>query len=167
MRPVWWGLLVASGMTVATADSLTGGTLSALLWSVRDASRSFRAGLAAPLRDLAALLGAPPNEALPLGDLPVAGAAAALARALRARTGADLAIAVVGGNGSDHAEPRGESWVAVAVPDGRILSRRLAEDLDLGPGRDRERAIRMALQLAAAGISSMGEPGGGPTPRGG
>ncbi|MGD0371006.1 MAG: DUF3147 family protein [Candidatus Dormibacteria bacterium] len=49
------GILIARGMTVATADSLTGGTLSALVCSVPDARRVFRAGLVAPIGDLTKL----------------------------------------------------------------------------------------------------------------
>jgi nicotinamide mononucleotide (NMN) deamidase PncC len=154
------GLLIARGMTVATADALTGGTLSALLCSVPDADRVFRAGLVAPIEDLATLLGATPG----LGDFPaedpralgIAGAdvAAGLARALRVRTGADLTIAVAAGNGSHRAAPPGEAWVAVSIPDGRVLSRPLQEDLS--PGRNRERAVCAALRLATTGVSTLG-----------
>ena len=154
------GLLIARGLTVATADSLTGGTLSALLCSVPDAGRVFRAGLVAPTKDLATLLGAVPA----VGDFPAEdpralglvgpGFAVGVARALRARTGADLAIAVVAGLGPDRAAPPGEAWVAVCIPDGRVLSRPLQEDLS--PGRNREGAVCAALRLATTGVSTMG-----------
>lgn len=153
-------LLIARGMTVATADLLTGGTLSALICSVPDADRVFRAGLVARVEDLTSLLGEFRGLGPSLVEVPRsrgasgAAVAAGLARALRLRTGADLAIAVAGGDRSNHAEPPPEPWVAVAVPGGRVLSRRL--QVDPSPGRTRESAVCAALRLATAGVATMG-----------
>ncbi len=68
-------------------------------------------------------------------------------------TGADVAVAITGVTGGGiEGKPPGLTYVAVATPDGRMRVRRF--DDDLGPGRNDERAARMALQIAARVLTS-------------
>lgn len=119
--------LAARGDTLATAESLTGGLLSARLTDVPGASRSFVGGVVSyATRVKVSLLGVP--EVLVETYGVVSGeCAVAMAQGVRTVLGATWAIATTGVAGPDEQEdkPVGTVWVAVAGPSG-VVSRRLA-----------------------------------------
>ncbi|HEX9951019.1 MAG TPA: CinA family nicotinamide mononucleotide deamidase-related protein [Rubricoccaceae bacterium] len=111
--------LVARGLTLATAESCTGGNVSARLTSVPGSSRAFVGGVVAyDNRIKTSLLGVP--EAL----LREHGAVSepvvrAMAEGARARLGADVGVAtsgVAGPGGGTPEKPVGTVWIAVSWP---------------------------------------------------
>lgn len=92
-------LLRARGLTLAVAESLTGGLLGARITSVPGASRVFRGGIVSYASDVKhAMLGVPP------GPVVSAGAAAAMARGACERLEADVGLATTGVAGPDTQE---------------------------------------------------------------
>jgi nicotinamide-nucleotide amidase len=114
------------GATVAVAESLTGGLLTAALTETPGASVSVRGGLivyATPLK--ASLAGVP--EALLDERGPVdPDVALALARGVQSRLGATYGLAVTGVAGPDpqDGKPVGTVFVAVAAPDDEVVAKR-------------------------------------------
>jgi nicotinamide-nucleotide amidase len=103
-------LVSASGLSIAVAESLTGGQLSARLAALPDASEWFRGGIVAYAAEVKYdLLG------VPRGPVVSAAAAAAMAEGTCRVLGADVAIAVTGVGGPDPAEgePPGTGWFAL------------------------------------------------------
>lgn len=109
------------GLTLATAESCTGGRIAAALTSVAGSSASFAGGVVAYSNALkSSLLGVDPVLIEREGAVsePVA---LAMARGARERLGADVAVATTGiaGPGGGSAEkPIGLVWVAVDAPNG-------------------------------------------------
>jgi nicotinamide mononucleotide (NMN) deamidase PncC len=82
--------------------------------------------------------------------------AAAMAAGARRVTGADVAVAVSAATGSAaEGKPPGMTYIAVATPDSRVRTREFSGDL--GPGRNDERAVRMALQVARIALTSSSD----------
>ena len=115
------------GLTIAVAESLTGGLLVAELVSVPGASAVVRGGVVAYATDLkAALLGV--DTAL----LDAVGAihpdvAEQMAAGVRSRLGADIGVATTGAAGPDPQDGHapGEVWLGFAIGD-RVISVGLA-----------------------------------------
>jgi len=109
-------LLLARGLSVAVAESLTGGLLSAALTESPGSSETFRGGLVVYATDLkAALAGVP--EAMLQAEGPVSAVVAvALAGGVRQRLGTDLGLGITGVAGPDpvDAHPAGTVFIAVA-----------------------------------------------------
>ena len=111
--------LTGAGQTLAVAESLTGGLVSAALASVPGASAAFRGGVVAYATDLkAALLG------VDAGLLAARGAvdpdvAAAMTRGARERLGATAAAATTGVAGPDPADGQPVGTVYIAADAGR------------------------------------------------
>ncbi|HEY5878789.1 MAG TPA: nicotinamide-nucleotide amidohydrolase family protein [Nakamurella sp.] len=146
--------LTARGLTVATAESLTGGLLGAVLTEVPGSSAVVRGGLIVYATDLKHTLAHVDARLLadrgPV-DPDVAGA---LADGARHRCGADIGIGLTGVAGPDpqDAVPVGTWFVAINGPGDRTA--RLTSDGDgdgvgLGRAAIRARAVRAALQLLA------------------
>lgn len=118
-RPVV-ALLTARSATVATAESLTGGRLAALLTSVPGASACVVGGVVAYATAVkVAVLGVPEDLVAEHGV--VSGeCAAAMADGVRDLLGTTYAMATTGVAGPDPQEgrPAGHVWVAVAGPEG-------------------------------------------------
>ena len=112
--------LRSRGLTIAVAESLTGGLLVAELVAVPGASQVVRGGVVAYATDLkASLLGV--DAALLAASGPIhPDVARQLADGARTRLGADIGIATTGVAGPDPQEghPAGHVWVAAAGPDG-------------------------------------------------
>lgn len=107
--------LAARGWTVATAESLTGGTIASLLTAGPEASSWFRGSIVAYDAEVKfGLLG------VPRGPVVTEECATTMARSAARLLGADLCVAVtgVGGPGPDEGEPAGTVWLAVSTPDG-------------------------------------------------
>ncbi len=144
------GLLRARGLTVATAESCTGGALAAALTAVAGSSDYFPGGVVAySLGAKRALLGVP-------GDLlDGAGAvseayARAMAEGARRALGADLALAttgIAGPGGAEPGKPVGLVFIALADGAGTICAR---HTFDGDRAAVIAAATREALRLAVA-----------------
>jgi nicotinamide-nucleotide amidase len=148
-------LLRERGETVAVAESLTGGLLSAALVEPAGASETFRGGLVVYATDLKArLAGVSPallDERGPVdGDV-----AEQLADGARQRCAADWGVSTTGVAGPDPqgGEPPGTVWVATAWAGG-ARARRLA--LDGSRSEIRRAAVAAALDLLAAALDAGG-----------
>lgn len=122
-EPRWAALLAgltASGQTVATAESLTGGLIGATLTEVPGASAAYLGGVIVYDTALKATLGGVPAAVL-AADGPVAGTTAqALAAGIRELTGATWGLAVTGvaGPSSQGGQEPGTVWIGIAGPPG-------------------------------------------------
>jgi len=102
--------VAASGRSLAVAESLTGGSLSARLAALPDASDWYRGSVVAYAPAVKhEVLGVPP---VPVVSEP---AAVALAEGVAELLGADITVAVtgVGGPGPQDGVPAGTVWMAV------------------------------------------------------
>lgn len=142
-------------LTVAVAESLTGGALGAALTSVPGASAVFRGGIVAyatPLKT--ALLGVSPRLLAEAGPVH-ADVAAAMAAGARARLGADCSVALTGVAGP---EPQGGAspgtvWIGLSSDRGHRT-----ELLSLSGSRAeiRSAAVRQALELLVSHLEGSG-----------
>ena len=108
--------LVAQGLTLATAESLTGGLIGSRLTDVPGSSRAFRGSVVAYAGDVKReLLGVP--EGPVVGEEAVSAMAAGVCRVL----GADVSVAVTGVAGPDPQDGQepGTVWMATCV-DGEV-----------------------------------------------
>jgi len=155
------GDLAAAGLTVATAESLTGGLLAALLTEIPGSSAVVRGGLVVYATDLKVrLAGVDPQllaERGPVDPL----VAAALADGARKRCGASIGVGLTGVAGPDPQDgvPVGTWYCAVAGPgDHRDIRHSTPRSDDDGVpiaaeaaisarGRIRSAAVRAALEL--------------------
>ena len=119
MEEVVGDLLAARGLTIAAAESCTGGLLMSRLTDVPGSSRYVRAGVVVYANeDKTAMLGVPADMITDHGAVsePVA---VAMAEGIRARTAADVAIGITGiagPGGGTEAKPVGTVVIAVLVP---------------------------------------------------
>lgn len=117
--------LKAAGQTVATAESLTAGLLSATLAGVPGASAVLRGGLIVYATDLKATLAGVSADTL-AADGPVAASTAEqLAVGARTRCGADWGIGLTGVAGPDPQDGRevGTVFLGLAGPEGTEVVR--------------------------------------------
>ncbi|MFW2513571.1 CinA family protein [Demequina sp. SO4-13] len=123
----------AVGVTVATAESLTGGSLCAELVEVPGASESLRGGVVSYVVEAKHdVLGV--SQALLDGPGPVSREVAqAMASGVRRAMGADMGIATTGVAGPEPhgGKPPGTVWVAVDLQ-GEVAARLLHLDGDRG-----------------------------------
>lgn len=141
------------GLTLATAESLTGGLVAAAVVSVPGASTVFRGGVVAYAADLKHSWLAVPTPLLDERGTVDPGVAAAMAAGVRAHAGSDIGLATTGvaGPGPAEGHPAGTVHVAVSGPWGVSTA-----SLTLSGDRDRVRAgactavLAMALQAVAA-----------------
>nr|WP_216610060.1 CinA family protein [Cellulosimicrobium protaetiae] len=157
-RPDVAGLLAdleSRGWTLATAESLTGGLLSATIVDVPGASRVLRGAVVAYATDVK-------RSALGVdGDLLAAHGAVhpdvarQMAQRVRAVLGADVGIATTGVAGPDpqDGQPPGTVYVAVSVPGGTRVRR-----LNLGGARAAVRAGTVAASIDLARSTLDGAP---------
>jgi nicotinamide-nucleotide amidase len=146
------GLLVQRGLTVGTAESLTGGLIAATLTSVPGASAVVRGGVVAYAADVkASLLGVPAALLGQVGTVHPDVAAAMAAGAIE-RIGVNVAIAVTGVAGPDPVDglPVGTVHVALCSPAGmRHRPLRLTGDR----ARIRQATVTNALSLLVSVLS--------------
>lgn len=137
------GLLRERGMTLAVAESLTGGMLAAELVGVPGASEVFAGGIVAYATRLKAqLLGVDADLLAREGAIhPLV--AEQMATGARERLGADVGLATTGVAGPDSQDghPPGEVWIAAATPAG-------ARSLRLELGGDRASIRRETVDAA-------------------
>lgn len=150
-------LLTASGRTVATAESLTGGLLGAVLTLRSGSSAIYRGGVVAYAVDLKHRLLGVSTELLERYGPVHPETAAAMASGVRERLGADYGLATTGVAGPEAhgAQPVGTVDLACAGPGG-LLRRRLA----LVGDREviRAGAVQGALDLLVGALRAGEEP---------
>jgi nicotinamide-nucleotide amidase len=137
----------AQGLTLATAESCTGGLVAARLTSVPGSSDVFVGGVVAYSNEVKAAELGVSEEVLSTYGAVSAEAAEAMAAGARARLGADVAVSVTGvagpGGGTPE-KPVGLVFVHAEGPDG-ALARRV--DIPGDRGAIRARATVTALHL--------------------
>ena len=113
--------LVARGLTLAVAESLTGGLVASRLVDVPGASAWFRGGVVSYATDVKFSV-----LDVPEGPVVTAEAAAAMATGVRDLLGADVGLGVTGVAGPDSAEgqPPGTVFLAVVVGDAAPVTAR-------------------------------------------
>ena len=138
--------LVAAGHTLAVAESLTGGLLSATITDVPGASAVFRGGVCAYSSDLKVSLLDVPDDLVRSDGVVSASVAEAMAAGARTRLGSTYALSTTGVAGPDPQEgkPVGTVFVAVSGPGGTD-----AQELRLHGDRQ---AIRQRTCLAVLGV---------------
>jgi len=149
-------LLRASGATLATAESLTGGRLAAVVTSVPGASASYLGGYVTYATALKETLLGVPHSLVEQYGVVSAECARAMAAGCREATGATYAVATTGVAGPDHQEgrPVGTVFVGIAGPDGvTVLTMELVGDRH----QIQDRACREALS-ALCGIVRGEQP---------
>lgn len=142
------------GLTVAAAESLTAGLVTARIADVPGASDVLRGGVTTYATDAkASLLGLDPSL---LDHVVSQEVAEAMARAVRSLLGADVGIATTGvaGPAPLDGQPPGTAWISVSMAD-----RSRSQLLRAEGGRSSVRAAvaEAALQLALAVITDTGE----------
>ncbi len=143
--------LVAAGTTVATAESLTGGLLTAAMTSVPGSSAVVRGGVVAYATDAkVSLLGVDPGLLESVGPVDRT-VAEQMAAGAAARLGATYGVATTGEAGPDSATgaPVGTVYVAAVGP-GVLLSAGMR--FPGGRAEVRVDAVRAALDLLAKAV---------------
>ncbi len=147
------GRLAAAGLTVATAESLTGGLLTAALISVPGSSAVVRGGLVVYATDLKHTLADVPAALLAKRGAVDPEVAVALADGARRRCTADIGIGLTGVAGPDPQDglPAGTWYVALSGPSGVLRSESTAPALGSNPIASRQ-AVRLAAVNAALAL---------------
>ena len=151
-------LLIERGVTVATAESCTGGWLAKYLTDRPGSSASFLGGIVAYRNEVKQRLLGVPAETLAEHGAVSAETAAAMAAGARARLRSDFALSltgVAGPGGGTARKPVGLVWLGMAGPDG-------VETRELRITGDRE-AVRTlsamrALDLLRLALDRDGSP---------
>lgn len=143
--------LQARGLTLATAESCTGGLIAAALTAVPGSSATLLCGYVTYSNDAkAAMLGVAPGVIAAEGAVSEA-VARAMALGARARSGAGLAVSctgVAGPGGGTARKPVGLVHLAAADAAGRVLHRRVLLPGDRGAVR--AATVREAFALLRA-----------------
>ncbi|HEU0243828.1 MAG TPA: nicotinamide-nucleotide amidohydrolase family protein [Candidatus Limnocylindrales bacterium] len=146
------------GLTVATAESCTGGLVAHVLTEVPGSSAYVRGGIVAYANEIkVALLGVPPDVLEAHGAVS-AQVAVAMAEGARERLGTDLAVGVTGVAGPDGGTPTkpvGLVYVAVAGP-GAPVVRRFLWPGDRSANKRDSAAAAIELLLAQADAAPHG-----------
>ncbi|MDR0904593.1 MAG: competence/damage-inducible protein A [Oscillospiraceae bacterium] len=141
-------LLRERGLTLAAAESCTGGLLAKRVTDVPGASRVFRGGVTAYTNAVKTALVGVPAELIETYGVVSEQIAQSLAENIRERLGADLGIGITGvaGPGADETgNPEGRVFVALAARDGTWTRK-----LDLYYDRERIRAMAASHALDMA-----------------
>jgi len=141
-------MLVEQGLSVAVAESCTGGLLLGRLTDLAGSSAYLRGGVVAYANEVKVELVGVPAELIEAHGAVSEEVAVALAEGARRVVGADIGIGVTGvagpGGGTEE-KPVGLVWLALVGPDGRRIVRRADQR---GTRADvRERATTSALHL--------------------
>jgi nicotinamide-nucleotide amidase len=137
-------LLRAAGRTVATAESLTGGRLAALLTGVAGASDVYVGGVVTYATELKASLLGVSEQVIAEHGVVSAQCAQAMASGVRSLTGATYGVATTGvaGPSSQEGKPPGTVFVAIAGPD---VAASVVLELHGRRGQIQDRTCREAL----------------------
>ena len=140
-------LLSARGLSLATAESFTGGRIASQITSVPGASAYFRGSVVAYATELKSTLLGVPESLIADQSVVSAAVAGAMADGVRRLTGADYALATTGNAGptkGDSDAPIGSAYIAVSGPDGTRT-----EYFTLGNHRERivQKAVHKAFEM--------------------
>jgi PncC family amidohydrolase len=157
-------MLVAGGLTIAVAESCTGGLLGAALTAVAGSSAYVRGGVIAYADDIKADHLGVGRHLLATHGAVSAEVAEAMAAGVRRRYQATIGVGITGVAGPDESEhkPAGLVFVAVVSPAGTRVARL---EGDQGRESNRAHAVRAALALCievARGLveaAALGPPG--------
>ena len=143
---------LAHGISVATAESCTGGLVAHLITEVPGSSGYLRGGVVAYSDEVKQVLLGVPEETIGAHGAVSAQVAVAMAEGVRARLGADLGVGVTGVAGPDggtEAKPVGLVYVAVAGGAAPAVRRCLwPHDREGNKRASAEVALEMLLQAA-------------------
>ena len=141
------------GLTVAVAESCTGGLVADAITDVPGSSGYFLGGIVSYADSAKVALLDVPTEVLAAHGAVSAQVGRAMAEGARARFGADLAAAVTGVAGPDggsEAKPVGLTYVAVAGSGGVDVRRFLwTGDRDANKGAGAEAVLELLIEWAA------------------
>jgi nicotinamide-nucleotide amidase len=149
--------LVARGLTLATAESCTGGMVGALVTAVSGASRYYAGGAVCYAnQEKVRQLGVDPATIERHGAVSEE-CAREMAAGMRARAGTDLAVSVTGVAGPDGGTPEkpvGTVWLAVAGPGDQMITKHLVWP----GGRDQIRVLasHWALSMVLRALAGSG-----------
>ena len=149
--------LATAGITVATAESLTGGLLAALLTEVPGASAVVRGGLVVYATELKSSLAQVDAVLLDERGPVDPDVAVALADGARASCGASVGVGLTGVAGPDpqHGMPVGTVFVAVTgLGSSRVVARSPADLSALPAGLSRRDDIRFSAARTAVELLS-------------
>lgn len=151
------GLCRARGLSLAAAESCTGGLVAARLTSVPGASDAFLGSLVAYSDNMKREQLDVPEKTLREHGAVSAEAAAAMAKGARGRLGADVGVAVTGiagPSGGTAEKPVGRVYIHAESPDGEV-----ARELDIPGGREsvRQRATATSLHLLRRLLAQSGD----------
>jgi nicotinamide-nucleotide amidase len=140
-------LLASKGMTLATAESCTGGNIAHLITSIAGSSDYFKGSVVAYSNEIKEkLLGVPHQILIDHGAVSEE-TVIAMAEGIKVRFSTDYAIAVSGiagpGGGTDE-KPIGTTWIAIATPTETIARKFLLGD---HRGRNIQKASKAALNM--------------------
>ncbi len=141
-------ILRERSLTIATAESCTGGLLAARLTERPGSSEYVRGAIVAYSNDVKIALAGVPAELIEVHGAVSQEVAEALAEGARERLGADIGVGITGiagpGGGTEE-KPVGLVWLSVARSDAPLLTRSIS--LPGGRADIRDRATTVALHL--------------------
>jgi PncC family amidohydrolase len=148
-------LALARGVTVATAESCTGGLIGHALTSVPGSSDYFLGGIISYANEVKTGLLDVPASAIEHHGAVSAQVAVAMAEGVRAQIGCDYGVAVTGvagPGGGTEAKPVGLTYVAAAGPDGHEVRRHLwTGDREENKTHSAAAALELLLELLEPG----------------
>jgi nicotinamide-nucleotide amidase len=140
--------LAERGLTLATAESCTGGAVADAIVEAAGASAAFRGAVVAYANDVkVGLLNVPERTLAEVGAVSEE-TAVAMARGARARLRADVVISttgIAGPEGGTAEKPVGLVWFALAFGDGEIETKRLTFPGDRADIRERATVAALGL----------------------
>ena len=144
--------LTHRGLTVAIAESLTGGLLCAAFTEVPGASTVIRGGVVAYATDLKASMVDVPNELLDTVGAVDADVALEMAAGVASKLGADIGISTTGVAGPEPQDGKAVGTVFIACVWGK---KRVVEELSLSGTRNEIRSLTVhaALRMLASAVS--------------
>ena len=144
--------LTHRGLTVAIAESLTGGLLCASLTEVPGASAVIRGGVVAYATELKASMLGVPHELLDTVGAVDADVALEMAAGVASELGADIGISTTGVAGPEPQDGKAVGTVFIACVWGK---KRVVEELSLSGTRNEIRSLTVhaALRMLASAVS--------------
>lgn len=147
-------MLTDAGLTIAVAESCTGGLLGAALTAIPGSSRYVRGGVIAYADEAKADQLGVSRHLLATSGAVSAEVAEAMAAGARERFDASLGVGITGVAGPDSSERKPAGLVYVAVATARsVRAVRLGEDH--GRERNRAQAVRAALDLCIDAVTDL------------
>lgn len=152
--------LAASGLTIAVAESCTGGLLGAALTAVAGSSAYVRGGVIAYADDVKAEHLGVGRHLLATHGAVSSEVASAMATGVRRRFESSFGVGITGVAGPEASEEKPAGLVFVAVADAATV-RVIRLDEDHGREMNRALAVRAAIRLCAELVQAQVETGSG------